>query len=94
MYIYDMEEFMKDQTFLDNEEVIIQPSRKSRPLFGKVISANWNDSFREYAYYIELTSGVHCTAWERELRSQPKPFCAKRTLDNTIANLMRESMGN
>lgn len=83
---------MADQKFLDNEEVMVRPSRQSRPLFGKVISGRWNEAFKEYAYYIEFSSGVHGTAWESEMHSTPQPFCAKRTLDNTIANLMRDSM--
>lgn len=55
--------------FLTGHNVVIRQTKQSQPQFGTVISVEWNDSFKEYAYLVELSSGVHSTAWERELHA-------------------------
>src|SRR5262249_46239886 len=46
------------------------PSHRSTPLYGTVRHVSWNESFREYAYDLELTGGASSTAWEHELRKE------------------------
>jgi hypothetical protein len=57
--------------FKVGERVVKQPSPASTPMWGVVSGVNWNESFKEFAYRIQLEShGGIAMAWERELRAE------------------------
>lgn len=58
--------------FVTGTDILIQPTKKSQPLFGKVKSVQYNESFKENAYTIELSNGEASTAWESELKPSGK----------------------
>ena len=54
--------------FAVGQNVVIQPSVFSAPLYGAVARVDWNESFGEFAYTVTLSNGETSTAWERDIK--------------------------